>query len=337
MLSTQASYRHNVYKISRRDSDAESSASTCSSPTDEYDEDVNHRIYPKWCSYRHIIQRHGFRLDTCRDVKRVYQQYWESLASRGCQISKDLPGYLRACDGQSEDDLCPDMGLPGNLFRGTRCADGVHVIIKAVHLRSREYDVVRYLSSSPVREHRMNHCIPVLHRIEVPSDDLAFIIMEEWSSHLDTDPPHTIRGFLGIIRQHLEHVTFMHAHRLAHLDLNVRNAVINGHRYACIDYETSRRFENDHPRIQGVRSCEPPPEIDRGGCWDPYKADVWALGMVTMRASQLTGFETPGLRALILRLLDEDPDRRPTARQALSLFNSTFRATDRPDSPTAVM
>lgn len=79
----------------------------------------------------------------------------------------------------------------------------------------------------------------------------------------------------------------MHAHRLAHLDLNVRNAVMNGHRYACIDYETSRRFQEDHPRIQGVRACELPPEVDRGGCWDPYKADVWASGMVIMRASQV--------------------------------------------------
>lgn len=148
----------------------------------------------------------------------------------------------------------------------------------------------------------------VLHRIEVPSDNLAFIIMEEWSSHLDTDPPDTIKGFFGIIRQHLEassfmtiivllspllipafaqHVAFMHAHRLAHLDLNVRNAMIDGHRYACIDYETSRRFQEDHPRILGVRSCDPPPEVNRDGCWDPYKADVWASGMFILRVLQV--------------------------------------------------
>ena len=79
----------------------------------------------------------------------------------------------------------------------------------------------------------------------------------------------------------------MHAHRLAHLDLNVRNAVMDGQRYACIDYETSRRFQEDHPRVQGVRSCDPPPEVGRGECWDPYKADVWASGMLILRVSQV--------------------------------------------------
>ena len=111
MMSIRTSHRHNSHKISRRDSDAESSASACSSLADECDEDVDHRIYPNWCSYRSIIQRHGFRLDTCRDVKKIYQQYWEALMSRGCRISKDLPGYLRACSARNDDELCPDMGL----------------------------------------------------------------------------------------------------------------------------------------------------------------------------------------------------------------------------------
>lgn len=37
--------------------------------------------------------------------------------------------------------------------------DGVKVIIKAVHLRSREYDVVKYLSSPPLRKDPRNHLI----------------------------------------------------------------------------------------------------------------------------------------------------------------------------------
>lgn len=33
------------------------------------------------------------------------------------------------------------------------------VVIKAVHLQSREYDVVRRLSSPPLQGQPMNHCI----------------------------------------------------------------------------------------------------------------------------------------------------------------------------------
>ena len=79
----------------------------------------------------------------------------------------------------------------------------------------------------------------------------------------------------------------MHAHGLAHLDLNTRNVMVDGGRYACIDYETSHRFHDDHPRIQGVRSCDPPPEVGRGGYWDPYKADVRASGMMILRVLQV--------------------------------------------------
>lgn len=48
---------------------------------------------------------------------------------------------------------------PDNLFRGTHCATGKKVVIKAVHLYSREYEAVRYLSSPPLRDDPMNHTI----------------------------------------------------------------------------------------------------------------------------------------------------------------------------------
>lgn len=71
---------------------------------------------PDWCSYRHLIERRGFRLDTCRDVKLWYQHYWQSLIAAGQNISsqsisKDYPGYRRACIARDENELCKDAGL----------------------------------------------------------------------------------------------------------------------------------------------------------------------------------------------------------------------------------
>lgn len=52
------------------DSASDSECSTASSESSFDDEDdVNIRVYPDWCRYRHIIERRGFRLDTRRDVK----------------------------------------------------------------------------------------------------------------------------------------------------------------------------------------------------------------------------------------------------------------------------
>lgn len=281
---------------------------------------------PTWNNYRNILQRRGFRLDTCRDVKQFYLRYWENLVSQGHDIPKDWPGYIRACNGKDDDDLCKDAGLPENLFRGTSCINNCPVVVKAVHSRSREYDVVRYLSTPPVRNHPMNHCIPVLDLIEVPDDNMVFIVMEEWSPHLITDTPYTLRCFLATLRQHLEHVAFMHSQNIAHLDIALRNILTdNNSRYACIDFEMSRRFDTANPRLRDYRGSECPPETECGEWSDPYKIDVWASGMLIVRASKLTGYPIPELCSVATPMLREDPKYRCTAREALLAFNAMVR------------
>ncbi|EEB91922.1 hypothetical protein MPER_09647 [Moniliophthora perniciosa FA553] len=61
---------------------------------------------------------------------------------------------------------------------GLRTTDGKRVVIKAVMRRSRELDIIQFLSSPSARSHSMNHCIPVLDIIE--DDEIAFIVMEQW-------------------------------------------------------------------------------------------------------------------------------------------------------------
>lgn len=78
---------------------------------------------------------------------------------------------------------------------------------------------------------------------------------------------------------------------MAHLDISLRNLVTdyNG-RYAYIDFELARRFDDDpNPRILCRRGTEVPPECERGGSSDPYKIDVWALGVLILRACKVRG------------------------------------------------
>ncbi|RPD66228.1 kinase-like protein [Lentinus tigrinus ALCF2SS1-7] len=315
---------------SRRQSASEASdgesdeTSSCASQSSIDEEAVNCRISPYWCAYRSIIEARGFRLDTCRDVKQWYHDYWAVEASQGRTVIRDLPGYLRACRGQDENDLCQDAGLPDRLFRGTQCSTGVKVVIKAVHLSSREYDVIRYLSSPALRTHPMNHCIPVLDLIEVPQEKLAFIVMEEWSAQLATNTPCSLVCFLNALRQCIEHIAFMHAHHIAHLDVSIRNVLTDyfGH-YAFVDYELSSRYDAiPNPRIRCPRRTEVPPELERGEASDPYKVDVYGLGVLMLCALKLSDHDIPELYPLIRQMLHDQFEQRPAALQALAMFNT---------------
>ncbi|KAK0210795.1 kinase-like domain-containing protein [Desarmillaria ectypa] len=299
----------------RKDDHEPLSPASSSSSMDE--EDVNCRVSPHWPDYRNLLLSKGFRLDTVRDVKQYYRDHFADGVN--C-----LPSSTRAGLSRGDDALCPDAGLRDNLFRGTCIRNGVKVVIKAVHCRSRELEVIRFLSTPPIREHKMNHCIPVLDLVVVPDDELAFIVMEEWSSQLIANGgPCCLGLFLGALRQCIEHAVFMHMHRIAHLDISLRNLVTdyNGH-YAYIDYELSRRLElGQRASIVGFRATEVPPECENGECHDPFKVDVWALAVLMLRACKMCGYCVPELLEIIKPMLNENPDDRPTALAVLKAFD----------------
>lgn len=98
------------------ESDDDSLLSPSSSVASFDEDDVNVRVAPNWCAYRHLLERRGYRLDTCRDVKQWYQKYWEGLRAQGYDVtSRELPGYTRACSVPDENELCKDAGLVSHL------------------------------------------------------------------------------------------------------------------------------------------------------------------------------------------------------------------------------
>lgn len=100
-------------------------------------------------------------------------------------------------------------------------------MVKGVHLYSREYEVIRLLSLPPLRDDSMNHTIrkfsllfqnfcrcnsrlAVLDMVEVYNDQIAFIVMEEWSPQLiPGNGPCCLSLFLAALRQCIE-VHFLH-------------------------------------------------------------------------------------------------------------------------------
>ncbi|KAF8163327.1 kinase-like domain-containing protein [Crassisporium funariophilum] len=318
------------------DSDPEDSPSspTCSESSVDEDE-VNCRIKPFWPKYQAVFKSRGFELDTVKDVKLFYSQ--QNTVPR---LSPALKFYSRD-EYQDDDSLCPDSGLPDNLFRGTRVLDAKRVVVKAVHAGSREYDVICTLSRDPLRNDPMNHTIrespcvlwlanerlkppAVLDLFRLSSDNIAFIVMEEWSSQLITSSGSCcMMRFLAALRQCIEHATFMHRHHIAHLDISLRNLLTDydGH-YAYIDYEMSRQFDPaSAPLVHNYRGTELPPECEGGLGVDAYKVDVWALAVLVLRACKLTGYWVPEFMYLIKPMLDEEPNRRPSSFAVLHAFD----------------
>ena len=99
----------------------------------------------------------------------------------------------------------------------------------------------------------------------------------------------------------------MHAHHMAHLDISIRNLLTDykAH-YAYIDFETCRSFEGvPFPRIRGCRGTNLSPELERGEWTDPFKVDIWALGVLIHHASAVSPILPCALLVAYLRLLDD--------------------------------
>ncbi|KAG9318513.1 hypothetical protein JVU11DRAFT_604 [Chiua virens] len=160
-------------------------------------------------------------------------------------------------------------------------------MVKAVNRLSQEVQNVRYMSSSHLRHDPMNHSI--IDIIDISTDGICFIVMEEWSSHLLPEIPYTLRDFLLGIHQCIEHIVFMHRNRIVHLDISVHNFLTNYRgRYACIDYELSRRVDDlTLPGTHWPKGTEVPPELEGDQACDPYMVDVWALAILILRACKV--------------------------------------------------
>ncbi|KAF9246491.1 kinase-like protein [Melanogaster broomeanus] len=305
---------------SSTDWDHESVGSSSSSDSSFDDDEVNTRVIPNWLKYRDLITTEGYRLDTVRDVKEHYRRYGIGTEKRG--VDSYLSGFIHACAECDDDALCKDPGLPENLFRATCLKTGTKLMVKAVNRLSRELQNVRDISSPHLRRDPMNHCIPIVNIIDVPADGICFIVMEEWSSHLLPEIPSTLREFLSAIHHCIEHVVFMHRNRIVHLDISLHNFLTDySGRYACIDYELSRKIDDlVGPGSIWPRGTEIPPELERGQVSNPYMVDVWALAMLILRACKMADFYVPELLHLTRPMLHDNPDKRPSAAAVLREF-----------------
>ncbi|KAH8976455.1 kinase-like domain-containing protein [Lactarius deliciosus] len=201
--------------------------------------------------------------------------------------------------------------------------DGYKVAVKVLHGPgvTNELEILQCLQTL---DSHQNHTIPLLHVIRSP-DDIVIIML--WQLSLDTFLGACPNMKLSLSEQFLEGVSYLHEHRVAHLDLKPNNVLIGFSdaspplpKLSIIDFGASVRVESEETVVEGYRGTPSwsAPEIEsdhnhRKG-YSAIRADRWSCG----RMLQYFGLITPDDNTSICsQLLSLEPGNRPSLDRAL--------------------
>ncbi|KAJ7750278.1 kinase-like domain-containing protein [Mycena metata] len=281
--------------------------------------DINpaHYSISVWESLRPLLRFHGYRLITRRDTA-------QALAE---SVNRHLP---EKWVGPAQDD--DDLHWPfpaGAIFQGFRLSDSKDVVFKIID--TSKGDEVRILSHlkecDPMTSQGFHKkVVPILEIIELTAT-LSIAVTEEWGifyCYYD-DPADTWEEFAEFGCQVLEGLAFLHAHRIAHLDISGGNILPSPSRdlypqrlYSFIDFGQSSMFAPslESCLVKGDVATHKAPEMSKIEEYDPFKADVWQIGHFLSLAAKENSFETEGLPSLLSRMKHPIPTERPTPEEA---------------------
>ncbi|EJT97915.1 hypothetical protein DACRYDRAFT_119109 [Dacryopinax primogenitus] len=215
-----------------------------------------------------------------------------------------------------------------------------------------EPDVLQYFSHPSRINDSANHCVPLLDMFQIPGQPFVKVLVEPLLRSYNEPPFIMVAEALSFVLQTLEGLEYMHLHNIAHGDISHNNILMDthdmfpdgfhgaftlnpGHRmsetgllrltriqappkYYYIDFGSScmcRTFMGS-ALVLSVATSFVPPEIkdDRTKAYDPFRGDVFSLGMTFLAMVQ----NRPGLTFLlpmIRRMTVQSPSSRPTVFQ----------------------
>ncbi|KAH8111750.1 kinase-like domain-containing protein [Phellopilus nigrolimitatus] len=238
-----------------------------------------------------------------------------------------------------------------------RVRDGKIVAVKKLSADSREAQIGLMLSSSERLQDPTNHCVPIFDTfVDEQDNQTMFIVMPLLRAFNDPDFEHVDEA-VDFVRQALEGLVYMHSRNVAHRDLSDLNIMMDGRplfdpdgfhpaqqyltardlskakprsrsdvervRYYFTDFGISTHFEDDNrPRlvVGNVAAEEGIPELSLFIPYDPFRVDVFTLGMVFKRNLLDVYKNLLVLAPLIHEMTKEKPEERITAPQAFELF-----------------
>ncbi|KIO26729.1 hypothetical protein M407DRAFT_243622 [Tulasnella calospora MUT 4182] len=300
------------------------------------------------------VQR-GSRPSKLSDGEKVWVARYEQLKAYGYLLRpRYRPGWIPAWEQNGWYAREEDAILPGtDNLDAERLSDGQMVFLKPVLKTSPEIEIGRLLTSEDIRKDPRNNAIPLLDVIDDPVIPHSVILVLPLLRSIDSPPPSSVGECLDLVDQTLKGLVFLHEHEVAHRDCAMDNIMLDarallpngwhpqsfyvsrdsqkllrippireagGVRYYFIDFGISTLGQN---MTTGTLGQEPAPELSADVPYDPYKLDVYILGMAYAKFLALKfrvedfSFLDPLIKAMVVK----EPSERPTAAEAYELLN----------------
>ncbi|KAL1945656.1 hypothetical protein VTO73DRAFT_1658 [Trametes versicolor] len=277
------------------------------------------------------------------------------------------PGWLPSWSREQVDWLDAEdaLGLPlrSNVIDAIRIEDQALVYIKKVRRDSSELHLATYLRSKELRDDPSNHCVPILDILHLPGDeDFSYLVMP-FLRYIDSPAFERVDDVLECGRQLLEGLVFLHEHNIAHRDCAYKNVMMDasalyphGHhpilhdflandiskrapvlsrqagtvKYYFIDFGISSRFASDEVNklVLGSKGLDKSaPELSDTALYDPFELDVYLLGNLFREIFTQKYRNLRMLALLVEKMTTRDPGQRPSAQEALRVWEGVQRGT----------
>ncbi|KAF9020942.1 hypothetical protein BDZ89DRAFT_1071866 [Hymenopellis radicata] len=208
------------------------------------------RLIRIWTFLRPFFASRGYDLFLNKQPNNIFGLLLP-VSPRGCQN----PGHPFAQNHYRHDDDAAFSFFAPRVWPA-RDSQGREIMIKAVSGRKppRELCALRKLNSPTLRQHPMNHTIPLIDVLVFKEE--MFAVMPRWGSAL-CGAFSTVGEIVRYGQAFFEVVHFLHAHRIAHGDISGQNLVMDvvppegpdpyyygglrdaNRKYALIDFETT--------------------------------------------------------------------------------------------------
>ncbi|KDQ16997.1 hypothetical protein BOTBODRAFT_106372 [Botryobasidium botryosum FD-172 SS1] len=293
-----------------------------------------------WASQQPFFQSKGYQL------RPRYRPGW--VKSWG-----DDPGLLTHVE-----DAITCMMPALRVMDGIRISDGAVILFKRI-LRTQsanEIEISRYLSQEDFLTDRRNHCVPLLDVLDSGEGEDVFLVMPLLRDFEDPELE-SVDDAVDFVGQTLEGLSFMHEKGVAHRDCARYNVMMDAKsifpdgfhpqntfltpdalhyvtarrryqvpypKYYLIDFGLSTRShavggtlgqDKTVPEFENIRTA---PHYQ----YDPFPVDVYILGKL-YKDYLLAKFRNVSFLApLVDRMTAKDPANRPSAAEALELFQT---------------
>ncbi|OCB91803.1 hypothetical protein A7U60_g916 [Sanghuangporus baumii] len=292
--------------------------------------------------------------------ERWWRNHYDVFIQHGYELRPRYhPDWTPSWAGTKKLPFCCEDGLTNKhpkTMDAKRISDGRRIKMKKLAKGSKELEIARFLTSEEMSKDPRNHCVPILDVFSEEDSHLEFMVMPLLIRHSQPSFS-TVHEALDFVKQLLEGLAFMHENGVAHRDCAANNIMMDGDplypkgfhpclptldakgkrarprrrrdtrgvKYYFTDFGISSRFESAEEvrLVTGQDGLDREvPELRQFEPYDPFPVDVFILGNLFRK--ELTDMcENMGfLDPLVERMTQQNPCERPTAEEALHLFDS---------------